>query len=210
MTSPAASRSFARAILLPAARACALPAALALALAATAAAEEHAIAPTAFESFVADPNVIVEFEQWVGTIDSADAKVSVTALAAHDSAHPGRRMRGIRLTLLDNAGSDSVHLEPSQFTALARDLADVEQGKAVMRSQEPAAVWRVAGTASCWMPERPTRILCPSHRTGPDGSALLLGAYGGRSFTFPDRRPAELAALVNAAAGLLAGRRPAP
>lgn len=171
-------------------------------------ADAPAPAPTAFESFVADPNVVVEFEQWAGTVASADARVSVTALAGHDSADASRRMRGARFTMEDNAGSDSVHLDESQFAALLRDLAQVEAGKARLRS-ESGAPYRVHGTASCWMPQRPMRILCPSYRIGPDWAGMLLGAYGGRTFEFPDREPAELAALIARAAALLEAR-PAP
>jgi hypothetical protein len=161
--------------------------------------------PTAFESFIADPNVIVEFEQWVGTLASGDAKVSVSALAARDTADPAKRMRGLRLTMEDNAGSDSVHLDESQFAALQDDLASVERLQASMR-KESGAPYRVAGTEACWMPERPSRILCPSYRIGPDWTGLLLAAYGGRAFEFPDRRPVELSTLIDQAQAAL----PAP
>lgn len=166
--------------------------------------------PTAFESFIANPNAIVEFEQWVGSIVSTDAKLSVTALAAHDPADPARRMQGLRLTMEDNNGSDSVHVEEPLLDALRHDLADVEQGRAFMKLREPDAPWTVAGTASCWMPKRPMRILCPSHRVGPDGRFLLLAVFGGRTFEFPERGPAELRALLDQAQAMLESRRAAP
>lgn len=171
----------------------------------TALANDPVPEPTVFESFVADPNVIVEFEQWVGSLVSGDAKANVSALAAHDTADPAKRMRGLRLTMEDNAGSDSVHLDESQFAALKDDLASVERLQVSMRKGSNAP-YLVAGTASCWMPERPTRILCPSYRIGPDWTGLLLAAYGGRAFEFPDRRPVELVALIDQAQAAL----PAP
>jgi len=174
-------------------------------VAVTALAGERAPEPTAFERFVADPNVIVEFEQWVGSIVSADAKLSVTALVAYDSADPGRRMQGMRLTMEDNSGADSVYVDEAGFTALKQDLASVGQMRTPLR-KEPDAPYRVAGTESCWMPARPTRILCPSYRTGPDWSGLLLGVLGGNGFEYPDREPAELAALIEKAAATLASR----
>jgi len=172
---------------------------------ATALADQRAPEPTAFEKFVANPDVIVEFEQWVGSIDSTDAKLSVTALVAHHSADPARRMRGLRLTMEDNSGTDSVYVDEAGFAALKQDLASVEQMRTTLRNESDAP-YRVAGTESCWMPERRTRILCPSYRTGPDWSGLLLAVLGGDGFEYPDREPAELAALIEKAAATLASR----
>lgn len=169
---------------------------------ASATADQAAPIPTAFESFIADPKVIVEREQWVGSIDSADATVSVTVLVGHDTADASRRMQGVRLTMQDNAGGDVAYLDHSQIASALQDLADVEGGKAFMRT-ELDAPYRVMGTAACWMPKRPVRILCPSYRIGPDWSGLLLAAYGGRAYEFPGRKPAELAMLLRNAATVL-------
>ena len=57
-------------------------------------------------------------------------------------------MRGVKLSLQDNGGSDHVWLDESQLSA------------------------------SCWMPAHPERILCPGFVVGPDGSRMTLGAYG--------------------------------
>ena len=173
---------------------------------ASAPADDRVPEPTAFESFVANPNVIVEFEQWVGSIVSADAKLSVTALVAYDSADPARRMQGLRLTMEDNSGTDSVYVDDAGFAALTQDLASVDRMRATLH-EESGAPYRVAGTASCWMPARPLRILCPSYRTGPDWSGLLLAAQGGNAFEYPDHEPAELAVLIGKAAQTLATRQ---
>ncbi|MGQ0429912.1 MAG: hypothetical protein ACT4UQ_08275 [Gammaproteobacteria bacterium] len=170
-----------------------------VAISAAAIAQSRVPEPTVFESFVADPAVIVELEQWIDTLDSSDAKVSVTALVAFRGAEPKQRMRGVRLTMEDNGGSDSVHLEESELPALKRDLADVESGRTHLKSGAEDAPWRVAGTGRCWMPERPVRILCLSYRIGPEGSGLVLAVYGGRGFEFPARKPADLAALIDRA-----------
>lgn len=182
-------------------------AALALAAPAVLLAEQRAVEPTAFESFVGNPAVIVELEQWIGTLDSRDAKVSVTVIVAYDSAKTARRMSGVRLTLEDNGGSDSVYVEESVFPALRRDLADVASLATRMKSEDDHTPWRVSGTASCWMPKQPERILCPSYRIGPEGSGLTLAAYGGATFVFADRQPAELTALIDRAAAVLAAAR---
>ena len=55
---------------------------------------------------------------------------------------------------------------------------------------------RVLGTAACWQPERPMRILCPSYRIGPDWAGMMLGAFGSDGFEYPGPRPDELVALI--------------
>ena len=56
------------------------------------------------------------------------------------------------------------------------------------------------------MPKEPRRILCPSYRVGPEGSGFGLAPYGGHNgYSFPDRRPAEFAALLKQVVARLQG-----
>lgn len=160
--------------------------------------------PTELEAFVARPGVAIEFSRSVGAIESSDARVEVTALVAADTADAARKMRGLKLSLADNAGLDQVYLDESMLAALQEDLAGIEEG--IPDLQDGSAPYRVQGTASCWMPTHPQRILCPSYRIGPDWSGMTLGAYGSGVFEFPAHRPAELAALIQRAIEML----PAP
>ena len=154
--------------------------------------------PTALEAFVAKTSVVVEFSQVAGSIRSSDATVEVTAIVASDSADPSIRMRGISLSLQNNTGSDRVYLDESQLAAVQRDLTQIELGIPRLKGGTDAP-WRVEGTASCWKPRQPQRILCPSYVVGPMGSRLALAAYGGKGFEFPGHRPSELAALIERA-----------
>lgn len=113
-----------------------------------------------------------------GAAPADDRVPQPTALESFIS-NPAQRMQGLRLTMEDNAGSDSVHLDESQFAALKDSLASVE---------------------------RPMRIFCPGYRSGPDWTGLLLATYGGRALEFPDRRPVELTALIERASMTLAAR----
>ena len=106
-------------------------------------------------------------------------------------------MRGLKLTLADNSGFDQVYLNESLLAALQVDLAGIEGG--IPELENGGAPYRVQGTASCWQPANPQRILCPSYRIGPDWSGMTLGAYGSRGFGFPAHRPAELRALIGRA-----------
>ena len=153
--------------------------------------------PTALESFVGQPTVILDLAEVVGTLESTDASVAVTAIVATDTANPGVRMTGLRFDLADNAGADRVYLDATQLAPLRGDLADIEGGIPELEAGQAGV--NVQGTAACWMPPRPVRILCPSYRVGPEGSSFGLAAYGSRGFSYPGERPAALAALVERA-----------
>lgn len=154
--------------------------------------------PTDFEAFAAKPGVEIAFTHRVGTIESSDGGLLVDALILDDAANPPAQMRGVRLTLVSNAGQDHVYLEQAQLAAIKTDLEDIQGGIPELESGGDAP-YRVQGTASCWMPARPVRILCPSYRVGPDWSGLGLGAYGGPGFAYPGHQPRELAALIELA-----------
>ncbi len=154
--------------------------------------------PTDREAFVAKLNVAIEFSQAIGSIESTDAKVAVTALVASDTADASLRMRGVRLSMENNSGLEHVYLDESRLASVQGDLDDIEGGIAKLPAGT-GAPYRVQGTASCWMPAHPQRILCPGYRVGPDWSGMTLGAYGAGGFAFPSHRPAELAALINRA-----------
>ena len=151
--------------------------------------------PTALESFVARPTVVLDLAEVVGTIRSTDATVSVAAIVATDIATAGERMTGLRFVMENQAGAEQVYLDDIQLVRLRDDLADIENGIPELEAEDGAPV-RIQGTGACWMPPQPMRILCPSYRVGPEGSSFGLAAYGGRGFSYPGERPATLAALV--------------
>lgn len=153
--------------------------------------------PTALESFVARPTVVLDLAEVVGTITSTDATVSVAAIVATDTARPGERMQGLRFVMANDKGAEQVYLEDAHLAQLREDLAGIEGGIPELEASQAGA--SVQGTGACWMPPRPMRILCPSYRVGPEGSSFGLAAYGGRGFSYPGQRPAAFAALVEQA-----------
>ena len=153
--------------------------------------------PTALETFVARPTVVRDVAEVVGGFESTDATVTVTAIVATNTENPGERMTGLRFDLADKAGADQAYVDATQLAQLREDLAGIEGG--IPELESGGAPVRVQGTGACWMPARPTRMLCPSYRVGPDGRGFHLAAYGGRTFSYPGKRPAALAALVERA-----------
>ena len=153
--------------------------------------------PTALESFVARPTVVLDRAETVGRIESSDATVTVAAIVASDTARPGERMQGLRFVMTNDKGADQVYLEDAYLAQLREDLAGIEGGIPELEASQAGA--SVQGTGACWMPQRPMRILCPSYRVGPEGSSFGLAAYGGPRFTYPGQRPAAFAALVEQA-----------
>jgi len=89
-------------------------------------------------------------------------------------------------------------VDEAQLTLTKRELAGIEEGIPNLKNED-SAPYRVQGTQSCWMPDPPLRILCPDYYVGPDRSGLRLGALGGPGFEFPDRKPLELAVLIDRA-----------
>jgi hypothetical protein len=161
--------------------------------------------PTVLESFVGRPTVVFDLVAEVGSLQSADASVAVSAVIARDTGRPGERMKGVRFVMENNLGIDLVYLDEAQLTLLMQDLAVIDGGIAGQKAEVDAPI-RVEGTGACWMPARPVRILCPSYRVGPDWAGLHLAAYGGQVYIYPEQRPAALEALVKQAIALLRAR----
>ncbi len=166
---------------------------------------ELAPSPTALESFLARPSVVLDLAVDVGSIRSSTSTVTVAAVIGTDTAQPDERMQGVRVTLEDNGGIEQAWLDETDIRTLLMDLDGIEGGIAELKAGTDAP-WRTQGTASCWRPKEPRRILCPNFHVGPDGTGFGLGAYGSRGFNFPDLRPSEFAALIQRAVERLRGQ----
>ena len=170
-----------------------------------AAAQSVTPVPAPFESFALNGNASVTWSQQLDAIKSADGMADIRVLIIESTADPRERMRGLRFDFRSNAAVDKVYVDESEFATLLRDLEWMEQYADEMHEQGSPPT-RVQGTERCWMPETPARILCPSYVVSPHWSGLSLGAYTGPGFNFPDRRPAELIAVVRHAIETLASR----
>ena len=154
--------------------------------------------PTSFESFATKPNTVVLFTKEVGSLDSSDAKVTVTALSVEDTATPVNAMRGVRFDLENNVGLNRVYLSKSQLELLLQELALLERGIS-RQIKENRALYSIQGTASCWMPDPALRILCPGYRINPRWSGFTLAAFGGCTFALPGHAPSALSKLIELA-----------
>ncbi len=163
--------------------------------------EEDCCASTPFHTFMSRPGLVFEVNRPIGSLTSDYARVEIIALAAIDPEHTGhtddtiQRMRGLKIQLQQTGSSENIYLDSAQVATLIEELAGIEDGVPALENDETAP-YRVQGTASCWRPAQPFRILCPSYRVGPDWTGMALNAYGGPSYAFPGHRPAELKALL--------------
>jgi hypothetical protein len=164
----------------------------------SAVAQQSAPDATVLEAFAARPSAEPVLARLVGSIESADAQVRVTALHLEDAQHASQHMHGVRFDLQNNAGADQVYLDSDQLKELKRELAGIQSGIPLLESDD-SAPYRVQGTGACWNPRPNIRILCPDYYVGPDRAGMRLAALGGRSFAFPNHQPAELIELIERA-----------
>ena len=161
------------------------------------------VAPTAFESFVADPAVIVVQERSLGRFQGTDTAIAINALEAEDRANPGSSRRGVRVDLATNAWRTSVFLDEDQLAELSRDLRWI----AVHRNEfenapdpEQLYGWRGRGTAACWLPREPQRILCPNYLIQEGFQSFSINVYGSdQSFPFTTGKLSDVANVFEVA-----------
>lgn len=151
--------------------------------------------PTPFDEVAADANAVVSVAQRIGTIESSDAKVTVTALIVDDPAGPTKLMKGVRIDMEDQGHTDRVYLGESQFDELLRNLA--RTWDRASRKKEPG------GVMSCRRADSSLRILCPSYRIDADLSGLGLRVIKGHLFSLPGRVPSDLTKLIEQAATVM-------
>jgi hypothetical protein len=172
----------------------------------SAAADPVAVAPTAFEAFLAEPSTDVAAAREVGSLASVDSTVKLTILVAAARADDSRRMRGVRVELSNNGGAEPIYLDEPQLERLLLELDMMELAKDKAFGQAQGAApggMSVLGTESCWMPNPVQRILCPELQRAATWSGLRLWTFGGAVFDFRDRDSAELRELVERAAAEL-------
>ena len=133
-------------------------------------AQDYEVEPTELKSFVRSQSVVVESEYSLGQLVSSQSTLNLYAIEAADRANPGSEMSGVRIDLATNASRTSVFLDHDQLRTLAREMQLMKDGLERQRAgDDPFSLARQVGqggvgTASCWMPENPERILCPSYR----------------------------------------------
>lgn len=153
-------------------------------------------APTRFELYSQKPGARIALEREVGSIKSPDITLRVNAMAVDDSA--AQRMTGVRIDFAGPGVDEQIYLDEEQARTLRRELRMMEMGLPEQRASRDAP-HRVQGTESCWMPNPPTRILCPDYYIGPDKATFRAGAFRGTLFEFPEYTPVDLATLIDQA-----------
>jgi hypothetical protein len=155
-----------------------------------------ALQPTSLEAFAADPVAEVTWSKPVGTIDSREAHVNVTAVVIEDTAKPPHRMRGVRIDLANAKATDQVYLDESRLEAVKNALDQIDSEIASFKTEPEGAAYRYRGAAEFWHPDVRIHTLNAAYYIAPDSSGLSLSAYKGQEFRLPDHRPSELARAI--------------
>ena len=160
---------------------------------------EIPLQPTNLETFVGRPTARIVWAQPEGRVDSAQARVLVTAFVVEDAVEPSQRMRGARIDLVDGRTTERVYLEESALEPVKNALNLIEGEIAWFRAAPDATPYRCHGAAAFWRPDVRVHTLNAEYCITPNYSGFVLSAYTAPLFRLPDRRPAELANVLSRA-----------
>ena len=164
------------------------------------AAESRRLFPTILEMFAMQSTASVTWSQEVGRIESTEAQATIFALAVEDPVQPPHLMRGVRIDLIDQRGTDHVYVEEGRLGVVRTALYDIERNRAGSEHLLPqAAAVRYWGSAELREVHPVVRSLNAAYYAASDSAGLVLSAHGGRQFRFPDRSPSELALALGKA-----------
>jgi len=152
--------------------------------------------PTPLEAFAGQPSAQVTWSKEVGRIESAEARVVVTALVVEDAVQPPHRMRGIRIELTNQNATDQVYLDEAKLEAMKKALEEIESGIEGFRNERGDGPLRYLGACELRQSRPTVHTLSAAYYIAPDSSGLSLSAFKGQQFRFPNHRPSELAEAI--------------
>jgi hypothetical protein len=155
--------------------------------------------PTPLEAFAGQPSARVTRSKEVGRIESAEARVVVTALVVEDAVKPPYRMSGIRMGLTNQNATDQVYLDKPKLEELKKALEEIERGIEDFRNEQGDAPLRYLGSCELWQPRPTVHTLSAAFYIAPNSSGLSLSAFKGQEFRFPNHRTSELAEAIGRA-----------
>jgi hypothetical protein len=133
-----------------------------------------ALQPTQLEAFAGQATAQVTWSKEVGRIESAEARVVVTALVVKDEMQPRRRMRGIRIELAGPNATDRVYLAEPELEVVKKALEGIESGIDSFRNERGDAPLRYLGACELWQPRPTVHTLSAAYFIAPDSSGLSL------------------------------------
>jgi hypothetical protein len=154
--------------------------------------------PTPLEAFAGQPTARVTRSKEVGRIESAEARVIVTALIVEDAVKP-HRMSGVRIGLTNQKATDEVYLDEPKLEELKKALEEIERGIEDFRNEQGDAPLRYLGSCKLRQPRPTFHTLSAAYYIAPNSSGLSLSAYKGQEFRFPNHRTSELAEAIGRA-----------
>lgn len=155
--------------------------------------------PTRLETFATQPAASVAWSKEVGQINSAEARVAVTALIVEDATAPPHRMRGVRIDLTNQNATDQVYIEEAKLEAIKKALSEIARGIEEFHNEQSDTPRRYFGSAEFRQIYEKFHTLNAAYYIVPGSSGLSLSAFKEQEFRFPYHNPSEMAALIGRA-----------
>jgi hypothetical protein len=155
--------------------------------------------PTPLEAFAGQPTALVTWSKEIGRIESAEARVVVTAFIVEDALQRPHRMSGIRIGLTNQNATDRVYLDEPKLEELKKALDEIERGIEDFRKERGDAPLRYLGACELRQPRPTVHTLSAAYYIAPNSSGLSLSAFKGQEFRFSNHRTSELAEAIGRA-----------
>lgn len=148
----------------------------------------------AMERFARHPAARVSWSNEVDRIEAGRAHAVVTAMVVEDASQPPKRMRGIRIDLVDGDVKDQVYTSEEHLARLIKALNEIASGLPAHLARTPAGSNGCYGSGEFWLQEG--HALSASACTSAGWSGLSVGTGNHVTFRFTGLNPAAFSAAI--------------
>ena len=129
----------------------------------------------ALERFAKQPAAKVTWSREVDRIEADQARAVVTALIVEDAAEPPKRVRGVRIDLVDGNAKDQVYASEEHLERLIKALDEISNGLPSFLARAVPGERGCFGSGEFWMQQG--HALSASH-LHVSGLVRPVGPYG--------------------------------
>ncbi len=151
------------------------------------------------EAFAKESSVRVVWSGEIGRLERGTTKAVITALVLGDSA---RQMRGVMIELLNVNARDRIYLDEEATERTRAAMVEISEAVARPAPQAGTGAWgaREFWPLYDWPWNKYHELNVDFCGAEPNTALVLYGRGKDAAFTFPGKNPADLAAVLMAAA----------